>query len=629
MTDLLVPITDDEITPLSPVENSSRLEIRRVFDRWAVVSLVVYGLLGLIPNLPSWPGDPNHLRNGDLSFMTWGLAWTPNAILHGHSLVSTNWLNFPVGLNLLDNTTIPLLGILTAPLTLAVSPISSMNLLLWLSFPLSAFAVYFVLRQVGISRIGAFVGGLFYGFSPYMAGQGHDHLVVAFVPLPPLILFATFVLFCRTPERPLRVGIALGLLLAAQFFISSEVMATTLLVGALGLGVLALARPYLIVHALVHARSGVLVAGVIVAVLVGWPVWLGLTGAQHVKQSLGGTLSADLLGPLIPTSSIRFHSSLLIPAGNNLVGGDYPENGSYLGLPLVLLLGLIAVRFWRDRWVRFATAMVLSTFVLSLGARLVVNGHVTSIPLPFAILDRFPLLKDVADTGIALYSALFVAVLLGLGIDHGRRIGAFRLHSPSTDTTSGIATRRKAMFSRAALAAMIVGSVVLLIPNWPYDNSPAGTPAYFTSAASKSIPTGSVVLVLPLPTQFDNRAEVWQAIDHMNYRIVGGYAIFRGPDGLPDPYPAVLAPSNVEEYLAAAELGQAPLLSPTARGGMVGDLRSFLANNDVGTITFSPYSGVPDRVTPLVRQAIGAPSIDYQGTEVWYHAAARAKLEAS
>ena len=34
---------------------------------------------------------------------------------------------------------------------------------------------------------GAALGGLLYGFSPYMVGQGADHLVFTFVPIPPFI----------------------------------------------------------------------------------------------------------------------------------------------------------------------------------------------------------------------------------------------------------------------------------------------------------------------------------------------------------------------------------------------------------------------------------------------------------
>lgn len=81
-------------------------------------------------NYPAWPGDPSRIRAGDLDQMVWYLAWTPHAIGHGQNLFATNWLNYPAGVNLAQNTSAPLLGLVTAPLTLAVSPLSSLNLLL-------------------------------------------------------------------------------------------------------------------------------------------------------------------------------------------------------------------------------------------------------------------------------------------------------------------------------------------------------------------------------------------------------------------------------------------------------------------------------------------------------------------
>jgi hypothetical protein len=50
---------------------------------------------------------------------------------------------------------------------LLVSPIASVNVLLWLAFPLSATSMFFVLRRFVAWDLAAFAGGLLYGFSPY------------------------------------------------------------------------------------------------------------------------------------------------------------------------------------------------------------------------------------------------------------------------------------------------------------------------------------------------------------------------------------------------------------------------------------------------------------------------------
>ena len=77
-----------------------------------------------------------------------GSSSTPRTrSLHGKNLFSTTLLNYPNGVDLAQNTGMPLLGLLTAPLTLAVNPIASMNLLRFLAFTLSAYAAYFVIRR--------------------------------------------------------------------------------------------------------------------------------------------------------------------------------------------------------------------------------------------------------------------------------------------------------------------------------------------------------------------------------------------------------------------------------------------------------------------------------------------------
>ena len=54
--------------------------------------------------------------------MSWFLAWTPFALGHGLNPFFTNYIDFPLGVNLASNTSVPLLGFLAAPVTLALGP---------------------------------------------------------------------------------------------------------------------------------------------------------------------------------------------------------------------------------------------------------------------------------------------------------------------------------------------------------------------------------------------------------------------------------------------------------------------------------------------------------------------------
>ncbi len=131
-------------------------------------------------------------------------------------------------------TSTPLLGVLFTPLTLLAGPVASVTVCFVLAMPASAAAAYAVLRRWKIWAPAAALGGLAFGFSPYMINEGSQHLNLVFLPLIPLIV-ATLVELCNRPRHPLRWGAALGGLVAAQYFISSEVLALTVLMSIVGL----------------------------------------------------------------------------------------------------------------------------------------------------------------------------------------------------------------------------------------------------------------------------------------------------------------------------------------------------------------------------------------------------------
>ena len=68
----------------------------------------------------------------------WFLGWPAFAIVHGHNPLFTTWLNYPSGMNLMENTSMPLLGIVFAPVTWLAGPIVTYSLVLRLGMVTSA-----------------------------------------------------------------------------------------------------------------------------------------------------------------------------------------------------------------------------------------------------------------------------------------------------------------------------------------------------------------------------------------------------------------------------------------------------------------------------------------------------------
>src|SRR6266540_3839608 len=126
--------------------------------------------------------------HGDPWLFVWFLKSDQLAVTHAHSPLFSHELNVPGGVNLTWNTSEILPGVLLAGVTAWLGPVFTYNLLVTLALPLSAWAASLVFRRYVRSQLAAAVGGLLYGFSPYMVAHalGHLHLILAVTP--PLLL---------------------------------------------------------------------------------------------------------------------------------------------------------------------------------------------------------------------------------------------------------------------------------------------------------------------------------------------------------------------------------------------------------------------------------------------------------
>ena len=594
----------------------------------AVLCFGVYAAIALAAYWPMWPGDPDRLiacSCGDPSEAAWFLAWTPHALLHGINPFFTTAINHPAGINLAVNTEMSLLGLVTAPLTLAFGPVASLNLLLWLAYPTSAFAMLFVLRRWTSWLPAAFAGGLLYGFSPYVIGQGRLHLQLVFVPLPPLIALAVYELFVRRAGTALRWGAVLGGLLVAQFFISTEVLASTSIVVVLALLVLAAGRPRDIMPSARAAAPGLAVAAAIVIVLVGYPAWMVLFGPQRYTVPVWFT---DLiagrslpLGPFLPTSSMWFS-----PTALSRLGGTSPnftdgvENGGYLSIPLVLLVSCLAVRFWSNRWLRFTTVMALVSFVVTLGPHLDLAGRTTSIALPFVVIERLPLVQLVDPVRMSLFVVMFVAIGLSLGIDdlHTARWGP----GPARPMAGPAGSRGSAGAGVLLVMVLAAASVLFLIPEWPVSTVATGIPPYFTSPAVDRIPQGSTVLSYPYPTPGAAQPMLWQAVSGMRYDLLGSYALNPGPGGDASQFPSPLAPGDVQRLFYGEQgvhpMSGSPFPLAAHRSALVVSMRRFLTDHAIGTVLVARNAPNSEVVVAVMDAAMGRPPDRSGQIDAWY-----------
>src|SRR3954453_4670359 len=123
----------------------------------------------------------------DTSLFTWWLGWTPYAIAHGHSPFLSTWINAPAGVNAMWNTSVPLLGLIMAPITETFGPVVSVNVLEILAPALSAWSAFGAARLFGLRVRSSYLVGFLSGFSTYELAQTGGHLPLSMAVFPPLV----------------------------------------------------------------------------------------------------------------------------------------------------------------------------------------------------------------------------------------------------------------------------------------------------------------------------------------------------------------------------------------------------------------------------------------------------------
>jgi hypothetical protein len=443
---------------------------------------------------------------GDPGVFLWFLRWTPFAVGRHISPFWSDWLNHPAGINLMWNTWVPLPGLLLAPLTLAFGPVLSLNVLLTLGFGLSAWSAYLAIRRYVPNHGAAAAGGLVYGFSPAMIRHAHHpNLILVF--LLPLLLVLVDEVLVRQRHSPVWLGVALGLVAAAQLLTGEELLVATGLLSAVLLIVLVAMHPGAVRGRVRHALTAIVVSLLVFAPLVAWPVKAQLTGPARVRSDITPEVrgSSDLLAVIVPNRLSGIAPDAALRLGDRFEGG----RETYLGIPLLVVVVAVVVARRRDAFVRVGFGLLVVCLLLSLGARLRVAGRPTGVVLPWTAVEALPLVQNMVPSRLGLFAALFAGLLLAAAIDGLWRRGGW------------------AWRALAVVTALVV--LAPLVPAEPFRAWPVATPAFFTDGGVRALPRDEVALVVPFPrVGRKNEAMVWQAEAGMWFKMPGGY--FVGPD---------------------------------------------------------------------------------------------------
>jgi len=563
---------------------------------WLVLGCYLLAAFGLTWRLWADPGSRTQVGDiTDVNLFAWFMRYSALSVAHGSlpALVTTA-MNAPHGINLMWNTSLLLPGVLLTPLTLLAGPQTSLTLLLTLGFAGSAAALYGVLRRWGV-RIGpAALGGAVYGFSPAMLASSVGHYHLEFAVLPPLMIDAGLRIVTGRGQ-PVRTGIWLGLLVAAQFFIGEELLVDTIFAAGVVLIVMAVMAPHAVAGRVRQSATGLVIAAVISVAICGYALWVQFHGplAEHGSPWNGNHYRNRAASFVTPAANLLLHTSSQA-ASLSRHPGRLAEYVAYLGYPLLVLLIIATAMYWRDMRIRVAALACAVLEILSLGDRQVVRGiTVPHVLLPWHWLGHLPVLSQMLPDRLSLLADGLAAVVLAVSLDL-----ALSVADQPWWRRQGIPV------TLAALA------VVPLIPLPIHTAQAAAVPAGYRSAFTRlALPRDARVLVVPVPYGSVWQPLRWYAETGYPGSMNGGYFLGPNRQGQAETYGGheVRAVARSVDTLWEPSLGYKP---PTAV-----QMRRYLAGWRPAAVVAVTWRS--SRLGQFLTRILGPPSFTSGRVVVW------------
>lgn len=469
---------------------SARQEIRNI----AIVFLLLSVLL--IGGMSGWQLSNKMLLGPDSAFGLWCLTWWPHNLLAGHNPFYANFFS-PVGQNLAWVTAVPTLAILASPITLLGGPILAYNAVTILAISANGILAYLIAREINCNKFSAMASGLLFFFSSYTWSQLLGHLNLYVTAFAIAFVYAT-VRRCNKRMQRSRYIILASVLLALQFGVSNEIYATLIVFAAMSFAMLFLMwREDKLRRSRVITLGFEVVGGVLLSALWLMPYLYQIfahhtSGLQNVSS-----YSADPINYIIPTQAEWMFGARL-GAISGKFAGNITEQGIYLGLPIVLLVLIAGAEFYRGWLNRFLLILFIGIAICSLGTHLTILGE-TTIPMPWLIAAKLPLIKEALPIRFGLYTSLLASLLVGRLLTHSNK-GVVKI-------TAGL-------------------GIIMLLPNLTmYQMSSVPSESFFKNQTYQElIPVDSNVLILPSYGFWGYQPALWHEEADFSFNIVNGLA---------------------------------------------------------------------------------------------------------
>ena len=376
------------------------------FVTYLIASLMFFGRM-----LPGHLTDYYVGRNTDPSNYMWALAWWPYVLRHHVHPFLTRLIDAPFGMNLASAPApLPLLGIMMTPLTTALGPIATYNLISLILPPLAALTAFSLCRKLSGSFVAALLGGFVFGFSPYVIGQllSHMNLLLIF-PIP----LAVYLVVCRVREnigRNLFIGL-LTTVLSVQFLLILEPFAMMAFMAVVTL-LIAMRVASSEDRGRILRLIPEIAAAYLFTILLMTPYFYFFFAYGFPTRPLWPSImySADVLNFIVPTSANAIGNLAPLQKLSANFPGNIFEQGACLGMPLLAIAALWSRRHRGELMPKLLIATIAASCILALGPFLQIGGH-PALPMPWLLVEKLPLIKGALPIRLVMYAFLALAVI--------------------------------------------------------------------------------------------------------------------------------------------------------------------------------------------------------------------------
>ncbi len=490
--------------------------------RGDVIVLLCY-LLAAVYVTGGWWRDPAGVlpveNTSDPAFFEWAFGHAARIFTAGENPLFSPTLNAPLGVNMMANTGMLGVTVPLVPVTVLFGPAVSLVLSVTVGLAGTAGAWYLVLRRyLPDSRAAAIVGGVFGGFAPAMINHAnaHPNLICQF--LVPVILWRALRIGAPVADQVpvpawvlVRRGIPLGLLVVWQCLINEELLFLYACAAAVFVALYLARRPAAVRGVLGRYAAGLAVAAGTALVVLAYPLWFQFTGPGHYRG-----LPEFILGYGTDLAAYPAFPKLSLGAGDGTIG-PLPEENTFFGWPLLLLLAVIVLWLWRHPVVTALAGTAVVVAVLSLGATAQYRHETVIGHAPWGLLNSLPLFDSVVPIrwGLVLVPAL--GVLLALSV---------RALTPGPGRRGLAADPWYQVAWLALVALVLVPLFPVRLPVQPRQP----VPVFFTRGDWRDyVRPGESVVNADATVWFGGiTAMHWGTATDQGVRVVGGY--FLGPD---------------------------------------------------------------------------------------------------